>query len=244
MSRRLCGTECDTHIKRLSATHDNAKPGRFPRRREDQVLNKHRRAFDAAAAPVLEELRAAGVKAWRGEDLVDLAHEPLRSQQVGEILCRWLSRVEQPALKGTIAQALTDPKAGVEAARVALAELRRPSSGEREDRMTREQLAFCVAATATAEMFDEIADVVREPGHGEARELLLDMLPRLGHPGVQALALEVLDDQELRSVAIATLGRVGDGTVLPALEALLQDPDGGEYARLAIADIRGRGRSG
>jgi hypothetical protein len=219
--------------------------------REDPVLEGHlkaneaeRRAFDDAAAPVLADLRAVGVKARSGADLVDVAHEPLPSKEAADVLRSWLTRVDDLGVKATIAQALSERQAGVETARVALSEIRKTPAGSSDESIVKERLAFCFEATATPalvkEIFDEIAELVRDPAHGDVRGLLLDMLPGFRHPGVEGLALEVLDDPQLRPDAIATLGRVAGTAAIPTLEKLLDDPKVGEYARLAIEDIRNR----
>lgn len=165
---------------------------RFIRRmrpsREDPVLEAHlkaneaeRRAFDDAAAPVLADLRAVGVEARSGADLVDVAHEPLPSKEAADVLRSWLTRVDNLGVKETIAQALSERQAGVETARVALSEIRKTPAGSSEESILKERLAFCFEATATPalvkEIFDDLAELVRDPAHGDVRGLLLDMLP-------------------------------------------------------------------
>lgn len=146
------------------------------------------------------------------------------------------------AVKGTIVQALSYRVADPQTARLSLTELRElDSSTDQEAQETSMQLALCVGATATRELFDEIVETLRDGRlPGPEREILLEDLPRLRHPDTVAVLLTSLDDAALRPTAIATLGEIADAQAVPALERFLDDPEVGDYARLAIEDIERR----
>jgi HEAT repeats len=211
----------------------------FRREPDDPELAAHRRAFADAAEPILADLRAAGVRpARKSSDLVDLAHAKLPSPEAADVLRSWLPRVQNMAVKGTVAQALTDKAAGAEAAEIALAEYRATAPADTESRMTKEQLAQLVTATAARSLGDPIADVVLDPAQGDSRSYLLELLVKWRHARAAEVALALLDDPDESMVgnAIWALGRLKAQDARARLEQLT-DGQWAEPARLALEQL-------
>ena len=151
------------------------------------------------------------------------------------VLLDWLPRVENLSVKATLARALADPLAKPDAAVPALREYRRVPVDVHDGNLAKESLAVCVKETATAEAFDELAATVREPGHGESRRILVEVLAGMKkEPRAVDVALELLDDEEVAPSAVYVLGRLGDERARPALEKLREHPELGDPARAAL----------
>lgn len=210
---------------------------RYERRRKRAVAE-----FDEAAEPLLEELRASGFQARDGRYLVDLANEELPDPALVPILLRWLPRIEHDRVKASIGRALADPVAKPMAAPVAMEELRKLLGGEESPGQA--ALALCIKETATLEALEDVMDLVRQRQLGvEVRSILAETLARLRDPRAVEVAIELTEDPVLRPVAVYVLGELKDDRARLPLRQLLDDPEVGEAARIALAKLE-RARPG
>jgi HEAT repeat protein len=170
-----------------------------PPRRHD-ALEASRRA----AAPLLRELREAGYPAY---DLTEFAQHKLRSKKAATILVRWLARIDQPYARSDIAKALTDVKARPVATQPLLDLFRElPNDAWEKDRV-----AAALGTLARDDHFEQVAELVRNPDHGDYRQYLFWAIGYMKDPRAVDLCLDLLDDDDLGMAAPKPRVRRGEG---------------------------------
>jgi hypothetical protein len=208
--------------------------------------------FHAACEPLVDELREAGFDVY---DFQDWTGRKLPSatavNTAAPILLRWYERTSDLRLKTAIVTALTDPRARRLAAGPLIERFRemkcpglngteRPSKELGARRLLKDRIAHAVGTLARDEQFDEVAELIRDAGHGRYRAYLFWALPHMKHPGAVDLALEMLDDEEMHMSALRALADLRSERGRPALEAIASEakPAGrSEEAQLARTRI-------
>ncbi len=193
-------------------------------------------AFDAAAAPLVAELRAAGLEVydleeWAGTRLPNAA----AVRAAGPILVRWLTATDDPLLKAVIAQALTDRRLRAIATAPVMDEFCRlvapelngsdwPSESVGRLRRLKGSLARALATLARDAHFAELSELLRDRRHGRYRVYVLWALPYVKLDAAVDLALELLDDNELEIDALHALADLRSERARPVLEAFAAQP--------------------
>ena len=192
--------------------------------------------FDAKAEPLIQELRGAGFEVY---DLQDWTRRRLPDaasvKAVAPILLHWFDKTDSPELKTTIAVALTDRRFRKLAPRPLIEEFRRlrspelngdewPSEEVGRQRRLKDRVANALATLARDEHFDDVVDLIRDPGHGRYRAYLFWTLPYMKSDSALDVALEMLDDDEMHLPALRALADLRSEQALPVLEAIARQP--------------------
>ena len=156
-----------------------------------------------AEAPLRAELAQFGFDV---ESVADLYNRRMKYEAAVPILLEWFPRIENSAVKESVARALTVRWARPRAAPVMLEELRRLR--ESEDRGLRFAVANALAEVADDSLFDEVVELVRDRRYSLAdRGVVVRALANV--KGERRRAIEVLLEllrEELAPQAIAALG--------------------------------------
>jgi hypothetical protein len=214
--------------------------------------------FDAQAAPLIQELRDAGIEVY---DLCDWSRRPLPDaasvKAVAPILLRWLDKADSAELKVTIAVALTDRRFRKLATAPLIEHFQRlrspelnghewPSESIGRQRWLKDRLANALARLARDEHFDDVMELIYDPRHGRYRAYLFWALPYMKSDVAVDVALEMLGDDEMHVPALRALADMRSQRGLPVLEAIAREArprgrnDDDELARTRI-DIARRG---
>ena len=170
-----------------------------------------------AAAPLLRELREAGYPAY---DLTEFAQHKLPSKKAATILVRWLARIDQPYARSDIAKALTDVKARPVATQPLLDLFRElPNDAWEKDRV-----AAALGTLARDDHFEQVAELVRNPGHGDYRQYLFWAIGYMKDPRAVDLCLDLRDDDDLGMAALHALTDLRSERARPALERIAAEP--------------------
>lgn len=176
-------------------------------------------AFGAAAAPVVEELVAAG---FHVSSIADLRYRRLRYEAAVPILAAWLPRVQDAGVKEEIVQCLAVGFARPQAARPLLDEFRRVE--DRSSMGLRWAIGNALDVVADDSVGDEMIDVALDRRYGKSREMLVVALGHLSGPRVVAALVQLLDDEDVCGHALIALGRLAPRVATVHVEPFLMHP--------------------
>jgi hypothetical protein len=173
---------------------------RAAQRRAEDARQRHDSMWREAEAPLVEELRAAGLEVDSAWDLVN-RREPY--PEALPVLVEHLHRPYPDRVREGIARALAVP-GDAKFAWESLATLY-----EREDQGTdtKAGLAVALAAVADDDVVQELIALARDPANGESRVLLLRGLARSRDPRGEAALDEFAEDDLLGTEARRILRR-------------------------------------
>ena len=155
-----------------------------------------------ASKPVLDDLSQAGLDVdW----IEDLYNKRLDYKKAIPILLRWLTRVENPAVKEAIVRALSVPWARRTEAPVLLVEEFRRS---KSDFGLSWAIGNALSVVADDIVLNDIVSLIRDKTYGKAREMLVVALGNMKSPDVKHTLIELLDDEDLAGYAIMALGKL------------------------------------
>jgi hypothetical protein len=191
------------------------------------------REIQAAEAPIIDDLRAAGFEVY---DLEGWRLRKLPSQAAvnaaAPILLRWYDETDNLSVKAGLVMALTDIRARKLAAAQLIERFRQlkssdmgvdhPELGDR--RFLKDRLGCAVGTLARDEHFEEVAALIRDPAHGPYRAYLFWAVPYMKNPAAVDLALEMLDDEEIGGSAFRALADLRSERARPYLEAVASGP--------------------
>ncbi len=191
-------------------------------------------SFDAAARPVLQELRAAGFDdvfdlwAWTGAKLASAAEV----RRAAPILVKWLADADNLDVRAAMAMGLRDPRARKLAAVPVLDAfdaLDDPEIGTtvspRTDeiagqRRLKNALGNAMASLARDEHLDRLEAIIRNPRHGSDRGLAFWALNYCKAPRVVELLIEMVDDPDIGINALHSLKSARSERAEPVLRRL------------------------
>lgn len=159
------------------------------RARAEEERQQREASYRQAEAPLVEELRAAGVVVASVWELVNTA-SPYPSAL--PILLDHLQRSYPPAVREGIARALA-----IREARSGWSVLMRLYRDEREGRV-KDGLAVAIAAAATDDVIADAIALARDRSQGPSRVLLLGALERSTDPRARAALADLGDDPDTR----------------------------------------------
>ncbi len=175
-------------------------PAFVERRRQREEERRRAEEADARAeAPLVEELRKAGVSVGSVWDLVNTTNTHAQSLPV---LLDHLQRSYPDAVREGIARAMAVP--GAKFAWPVLVTLYRQETGRR----TKDGLAVAIANVADDETIDELVALAREVQHGESRLLLLNALERSSLPQARKALMDLGGDPALHKEVQRILRRL------------------------------------
>ncbi len=159
------------------------------RARREEERQQRAAAWRQAEAPLVEELRAAGVAV---DSVWDLVNTTAPYPAALPILLEHLERPYPDRVREGIARALAVPDASFGAE--TLIRLYRQEPPETD---AKQGLAVALAQAAGEERIDELIALATEPAHGTSRALLLSALARSPAPRARAALDALASDPEV-----------------------------------------------
>ena len=203
----------------------------------ERQKQENEQLYARAAAPVLDELEAAGFRVRRVGELRRLGAE---YPEAIPILIHWLPLVSYLPLKGDLVRTLSVPWARPMAGRALIEEFRR--ADDPEGTGIRWEIANALAVVADDDILDDVIQLVQDPRHGKAREMLTLALANMTNPRATSVLRDLLRDEQVVGHAVMALGKLGVPEVLSELEKLTDHPK--EWVRheaaKAVTRIRSR----
>jgi len=189
-----------------------------PQTQDEERRQRRIAAFMEAAKPILSELSQVGFDI---EWIQDLYHKPYDYRIAIPILLRWLPRVENPDVKEVIVRALSVPWARHTEAPALLVEEFRRSEG---DSGLKWAIGNALSVVADDDVLSDIIGLIKDPTHGQAREMLAVALGNMKTPDVKYFLIELLDKEDLVGHAIMALRKLKAKEARPAIERFLTHP--------------------
>lgn len=138
------------------------------------------------------------------------------------ILLDWLPRIDNLDVKEEIVRALSVTWAKPIAAPALVREFLR--SKNEPDNGLRWTIANALSVVADDSVFGEIVNLVRDPQHGRAREMLAVSLSNMKDPEVEGVLIDLLDDEVVAGHAIIALGKLKSQKAYQKIEQFLTHP--------------------
>jgi hypothetical protein len=162
------------------------------RRQRDDERRRKEEEYARAEAPLVKELREAGIEI---ASVWDLVNSPNTYPQSLPLLLEHLQRPYPDAVREGIARAMAVPDA-----KFAWPILMKLYEEGAETR-TKDGLAVAISAIADQQNIDEIIRLVRDDRHGASRVLLLSALGRLPLPQARKALMDLGGDPALQKEA-------------------------------------------
>jgi len=169
--------------------------------------------------PILRELCAQG---FRVEWISDLYNKRLDYRTAIPILLSWLGRTQNLDLKDGIVRALSVKWARPSAIGPLIEEYRRAPPYQQTN--YKWVVGNALSVVADDSVFDEVVELVRDPGHGRAREMLAVALGNMKNPRAVDVLVELLGDEEVAGHALMALGKLKAKQARPRVERFLTHP--------------------
>jgi hypothetical protein len=175
--------------------------------------------FARQSEPIVSDLAAVG---FVYSSLDDLRRSGVRYEKGVPVLVKWLPLVTNPALKESIIRALSVPWARPLAALPLIAEFK-GTKGFNSDSL-KWVIGNALSIVTNDSVFDEIAELVTDKRHGNAREMLAVALGNMKNPQAVDLAIQLLNDETVVSHALTALAKLKSERSRPYIEALADHP--------------------
>lgn len=216
-------TEPNPHEKSVPASELMQRLERDPQylaRREEADAKWHRAVEQnkLAANPIIEDLKEIGFSV---ESIDELRRSGAKYKAAVPVLLKWLPAIENVDIKEAIVRALSVPWAKPTAARPLIAEFHATSEPASGLKWT---IGNALAVVADDDVFNEIAELVRDKRHGKAREMLAVALGNMADLRAVDLLLELLRDDEVVGHVLIALGKLKIEKARPLVESLLNHP--------------------
>jgi HEAT repeat protein len=177
-------------------------------------------------ARLLEDLGEVGV---RVADLWELVNGDVQYRAAIPVLVEWLEDLDEQvpaadreAVREGLVRALAIPAARPTAAPALIEQFRRVS--DPTGLGPRWVIGNALEVVADDSVFDEVASIVRDPGFGKARQMVVLGLARSKDRRAVPLLIELLDDEDVAAHAAMALGKLKAAEARSALERHLASP--------------------
>lgn len=169
-------------------------------RKQDEVLERKAAEWRRAEAPLVEDLRAAGLEVESSWDLVNTS-TPYPAAL--PILLEHLDRPYPDRVREGIARALA-----VRDAQFGIGELIRLYRAEPVGTNAKDGLAAAIGGSAGDDLIDDVIDLATDPSNGTNRVLMLDAIARSSAPQAQAALKKIVrEDSSIGDEARTLLRR-------------------------------------
>jgi hypothetical protein len=138
------------------------------------------------------------------------------------ILLKWLPLVTESSVKESIVRCLSVPWAKPEAAKPLIAAFRSASLNSAAG--VKWTIANALEVVADKTVFTDLSELVRDPEHGKAREMLAVALGNINDPRAVEVLLTLLDDESIAGHAIMALGKLCAPQARARIERFLNHP--------------------
>ena len=205
---------------RTNGKHDETSQERIRIMEEREQQRQRIIAINKQASmPVLEDLAKAG---YQVEWIEDLFNKRINYKDAIPILLPWLPKIENLDVKEAIVRALSVPWARPIAAPVLVDEFHKLENESNTG--IKWAIANALSVVADDSVFESIVSLVRDPRHGQAREMLAVALGNMKDPRAQDVLIDLLDDDELAGHAIIALGKLKSKKAYPTIERFTTHP--------------------
>lgn len=175
------------------------------------------RAVLEAEAPVLADLRAAGLSI---DSVSDLINEDIDYRDQLSLIVDWIPRCDNLRVREMLVRALAIPAARKTAASQTLLrefkEVPRPNY--------RWAVGLALTGAARPQDADEVVALFKDDRYGYARQELARVIARLRPPTALEVLVEALDDEDVAGHAVEALGFLGNPRAIPHLELMKAHP--------------------
>ncbi len=175
-------------------------------RAQMQELEKQRVAaaeeYTQAAAPLIAELVSCGYDV----PSIDLLARSKAYKDAAPILVKWLPRVTNSRVKGSIVSALSVSWVTPEAVMALMHEFR--NAPESANTSLKWAIGNALEVVARDENFDEIVELVQDKRHGAARQMLAMALGKMKNPKAVDVLIYLLDDDDVVGHALIGLKKL------------------------------------
>lgn len=202
--------------KKINVSHQdlNRKLEEKERQRQRTIaVNKQ------ASAPVLSDLAQAGFEI---EWISDLYVKRYNYKNSIPILLRWLPQIENVDVKESIVRALSVPWAKPAAASVLVEEFRKLQNESNTG--IKWTIANALSVVADDSVFADIVNLLQDPRHGAAREMLAISLGNMKDASAQDILINLLNDDEIAGHAIMSLGKLKSKKAHSAIRRFANSP--------------------
>jgi len=191
---------------------------------------------------LIDDLARVGVPVT---NLWELVNGEVQYRAAIPVLVDWLEELDErvPAedrekVREGLVRALTVPAARPSAAPALIDAFRRVD--DPSGLGPRWVIGNALEVVADDSVFDDLRAIVRDPGFGKARQMVVLGLARSKDPGVVSLLIELLDDEDVAAHAAMALGKLKANEARPALERQLESPQPlvRREAKKALAKLR------
>jgi HEAT repeat protein len=171
------------------------------------------------------------------EWISDLYSKKLNYKDAIPILMKWLPQIENLDVKEDIIRALSVRWAKPVAAKSLVAEFHKLQNESNTG--IKWAIANALSVVANESVFIEIVELLRDPRHGKAREMLALSLGNMNDPRAQDVLINILADEEVAGHAIMVLGKLKSKKAYSAIEPFMLHPKTWvrKEARKALARI-------
>ena len=184
----------------------------------DPEMQARMRKSMAVAKPIIDDLAKLGYKV---ETLAELRHQNRDWKTALPVLLRWLPLIDDDLnVKQDIISCLSVPWIGNKATGELIEEFKTYAP-------THSMVAWTIGnalSSVDVKGFEkQIIELCGNPKYGMARQMLVLSLGRLRKPQAEEMAVELLNDEEVKLHAIGALGTIKSKRALFELERLLTD---------------------
>ena len=173
----------------------------------------------ADMAPVLKDLADQGLVY---DSMHRLRHSGIVYRAAISILLDWLPRIHNYDVKSEIVRALSVPWAKPDAAPAMIREF---LAAEPSQDSYKWIVGNGLSVVADDSVANDVIQLVSDPRHGKARQMLAIALGDMRDPRVLRVLVGLLDDSQIRGHAIIGLRKLGATAAKPYLERFLKDPE-------------------
>jgi HEAT repeat protein len=190
---------------------------RDERERERQRRVERNRRDEAPLRAALAE------QGFKVDSVADLYNQRMNYEAAVPTLLEWFPRVENPAVKESVARALTVRWARPEAAPMMIEELRRLRGSDEEGGL-RFAVANALSEVADDEVFSEVVELARDHSYPVAdRGVLVLALSNMREQRERAIeVLRTLLEEDVAPHALAALGDLRATEARPEIEPFLE----------------------
>lgn len=164
---------------------------------------------------VVKALQNVGIEV---QSVYDLVNSPRSYDAAIPVLLNLLPEIEDERVKEGIVRALTVKEARGLASRPLLHEFK---SAAPSQWILKWVIGNALSVVADDEVFEEIVELVKDKGHGKAREMVVLALANMKNPRAVDVLMELLKDEEVVGHAIGALGKLKAVQAEKAIEPFL-----------------------
>ncbi len=185
----------------------------------DEKLRMLREELAQAAAPLFQELAAAGIGV---ASFREVANRGVRAGAAVPVLLRWLHATPPGSLKTAIHRCLSKLPPSVATVQGLIKEFTALDGAEADG--MKWQIGATIAEHASLVAYEDFAALAEDPRHGKARQMLVLALGKLKNPAALELLIRLLSDDEIAGHAVSALAILAPPSAAPDLKKFTRDP--------------------